>query len=333
MAPLGDVSGPRVEPPRSDASDDEPGPSRDAKASDRLSKSKLMWTAYAAAIAPIVTIFALLYTQPDLLKRLEDLASRPRPEAAPRASAELKAKIDLGSTAPAAPAASPTSSLPVETQPAGEVPPPLPEIEAQLKGSDASVPRLANYPPPILTTAPSASGLARGTGDTPAPTSEVAPGVTITPPRGSDSPPLPTFAPSDGTAGSGESTRSAATQVPEAAPTPPGPDAGVPTSRARRSPARRNRTGVTASDDALSVKADRLLAVGDILAARTLFQSLVTLGDPRGARGVEQTFDSQVLDRYPASGVVPDQAEAVRWRAIAARLESRQRKNQSEAPQ
>lgn len=63
---------------------------------------------------------------------------------------------------------------------------------------------------------------------------------------------------------------------------------------------------------------------------RTLFQSLVTVGDPRGARGVAQTFDPQVLDRYPASGVVPDQAEAARWRAIAARLETRQRRNQGE---
>ncbi|MCJ2018002.1 hypothetical protein MKK84_11285 [Methylobacterium sp. E-065] len=107
----------------------------------------------------------------------------------------------------------------------------------------------------------------------------------------------------------------------------------MPTSRARRSPARRNRTGVTAADDALSVKAERLLAAGDILAARTLFQSLVTAGDPRGARGVAQTFDSHVLDRYPASGVVPDQAEAARWRTIAARLETRQRRNQGEPSQ
>lgn len=330
MRPLADVSKLRAELPRSDASDDEPSPARDAGASNHSKMPRLAWTACAAAIAPIVAIVALLYTQPDLLRRLEDLAGRPHLGAAPRASTRSETEVNLGRGAPAV---SSTASPLAETPPAGKAPPPSPEIEAQLKGADVGLPRLANYPPPVPTATPSASGLEREAGASPAPTTEVAPAADTTPLRGPNSPPLPTFAPSDGKAGSGESTRSAATQVPEAAPTPPSPDAGVPISRARRSPARHNRTGATASDDALSAKADRLLATGDILAARTLFQSLVTVGDPRGARGVAQTFDSQVLDRYPASGVVPDQAEAARWRAIAARLESRQRRNQGEAPQ
>lgn len=327
---LAEVSYHRPEPPGSDATDDQPGPPRDARASDRVRKPRLIWTACAAAIAPIMIICALLYTQPDLLKRLEDLANRSRPEAARRVSAGSEAVSDFGGTAPAA---SPTAAPLAETQSAGEARPPSPEIDAQRNGSEVGVPKLANSPPPILTAPPSASELGRESGDTPASTSDGAPGVTVAPPRDPDSTALPTSAPPDGKAASGESKRPAAAFAPEAAPTPLSPDAGMPVPRARRSTVRRNRTETAASDDALTVRAERLLAAGDILAARTLFQRLVTEGDPRGARGVAQTFDAQVLDRFPASGVVPDQAEAARWRAIAARLETRQRRNQGASSQ
>lgn len=302
-----------AEPPRPDIPADRPDPSQEARTSDHPRRSYSKLIACAAALAPILAVSALLYAQPDILKRLEDSAGRPRSASAPRVGggSEPAAKPDDDE-----PAAAPSSAPRSEAQPAGEAPPPSSEIEARLKGSSLGIPKLVNDPLPILTAIPSAAATPEPeSGGATAPGSDGAPGARTSPTQGLADPPP------------------AAPPVPEAAPAPSGPDAEAPGPKAPRSPARRTRTRVLTPDDALTVKAERLLAAGDILAARTLFQSLVTAGDPRGARGVAQTFDPRVLDRFPASGVKPDQAEAARWQAIAARLETRQRRSQGEAAQ
>jgi len=93
-------------------------------------------------------------------------------------------------------------------------------------------------------------------------------------------------------------------------------DAPVPTTG--------RKTRRSAKLEAANGQAERLLASGQILAARLLFQDAAAKGDPRGARGIARTYDERVIGRFSASGVMPDREQAELWYRVGNRLEARQ---------
>jgi len=91
------------------------------------------------------------------------------------------------------------------------------------------------------------------------------------------------------------------------------------------SPSTSRRTRRSAKLDASNVQAERLLASGQIVAARLVFQAAAAEGDPRGARGIARTYDERVINKFPASGVTPDREQSELWYRVANRLEARKR--------
>lgn len=95
--------------------------------------------------------------------------------------------------------------------------------------------------------------------------------------------------------------------------------------RSSDAPSTNRRTRRSAKLDASNVQAERLLASGQIVAARLVFQTAAAEGDPRGARGIARTYDERVINKFPASGVTPDREQSELWYRVANRLEARQR--------
>lgn len=67
-------------------------------------------------------------------------------------------------------------------------------------------------------------------------------------------------------------------------------------------------------------RADGLLASGDLVAARLFFERVAEAGDERGALGLAQSYDPQMLRDLPIHGLSGDQREAEHWRETARTL-------------
>jgi hypothetical protein len=69
--------------------------------------------------------------------------------------------------------------------------------------------------------------------------------------------------------------------------------------------------------DGLLLRAEQLLATGDLAAARLLFERVVAAGDLRGAEGLARSYDPEALRQLPVFGIPGDPAAATRWRETA----------------
>lgn len=67
-------------------------------------------------------------------------------------------------------------------------------------------------------------------------------------------------------------------------------------------------------------RAESMLGIGDLLAARLLYQRAAAAGDGRGATGAGMTYDPRVLSRLDARGMQPDPAAAEAWYKVALAL-------------
>ena len=63
-----------------------------------------------------------------------------------------------------------------------------------------------------------------------------------------------------------------------------------------------------------------MLSLGDISAARLLYERAAALGSARAATAVGKTFDPAFLATIHASGIPPDPAAAASWYRKAAAL-------------
>ncbi|MGC1408956.1 MAG: hypothetical protein WA864_08465 [Acetobacteraceae bacterium] len=60
-------------------------------------------------------------------------------------------------------------------------------------------------------------------------------------------------------------------------------------------------------------RGDELLALGDLAAARLLYERAASAGDARGATGMAKTYDPRVLAQMGARGIQPDPDVAASW--------------------
>jgi TPR repeat protein len=60
-------------------------------------------------------------------------------------------------------------------------------------------------------------------------------------------------------------------------------------------------------------RGDDLLALGDLAAARLLYERAAAAGDARGAIGMAKTYDPRVLAQLGARGIQPDPDVAASW--------------------
>jgi TPR repeat protein len=71
-------------------------------------------------------------------------------------------------------------------------------------------------------------------------------------------------------------------------------------------------------------RGDRLLAVGEIVAARRVFERAADAGDADAACGAGKSYDPLFLKRLGVRGVAADPAKAVTWYRKAAAAGSAQ---------
>jgi TPR repeat protein len=78
-------------------------------------------------------------------------------------------------------------------------------------------------------------------------------------------------------------------------------------------------------EETMFAKSERLLATGDVAAARLVFDFLARQDSARGAFALAQTYDPEFLDSLNVrGGVRPNMAKAMKWYREAARLGSEQ---------
>lgn len=104
-----------------------------------------------------------------------------------------------------------------------------------------------------------------------------------------------------------------------------------------RGPRRRRDTAV-GGDQARRISpslayGERLLASGQILAARRAFETAAAAGDPNGARGIARTFDQKVISQHSETDVAPDPEKSALWNQLADELAARQRRAQTTRPE
>ena len=58
---------------------------------------------------------------------------------------------------------------------------------------------------------------------------------------------------------------------------------------------------------------DQFMSVGDVAAARVLFERAAEAGDARAALALGATYDPVVLTKLRARGIAPDADKANRW--------------------
>lgn len=58
---------------------------------------------------------------------------------------------------------------------------------------------------------------------------------------------------------------------------------------------------------------DQLISVGDVAAARVLFERAAEAGDGKAALGLGATYDPAVLTKLGVRGIAPDVEKAQRW--------------------
>jgi hypothetical protein len=115
-----------------------------------------------------------------------------------------------------------------------------------------------------------------------------------------------------------------------AAPPPASASAGVATDKDSANPAVSNRlpsppvAGPPLDLTLLLSRADAMLALGDISAARRLYERAAALGSARAATAAGKTYDPAFLASIGVQGIVPDQATATEWYRKAAALGDRE---------
>ena len=245
----------------------------------------------------------------------------------PAMPSESAARQDAVEPEPDRSAAREASSAPVDPTESS-----APEIAAPSSAAPSSAASSAETPQPpaeldaAANTASQAASApeAAGTGAAPQPASEIAPGAAPTstdPAEAPRAPPLPRVVPQ---------ARSPQQEAVDHGARPPSPstrgaslEAERREYRARRRVADRGRR-LSPRLDAANAAAERLLASGQIVAARQEFARTAAAGDPRGARGVARTFDERVIGKFQGSSVVPDREKSAQWYRTAAELEGRQ---------
>jgi TPR repeat protein len=70
----------------------------------------------------------------------------------------------------------------------------------------------------------------------------------------------------------------------------------------------------------LLTRGDAMLALGDISAARLLYERAAALGSAGAAKALGNTYDAAFLASINAKGIVADEAAAVAWYRKAAAL-------------
>jgi TPR repeat protein len=71
-------------------------------------------------------------------------------------------------------------------------------------------------------------------------------------------------------------------------------------------------------------RADTMLALGDISAARRLYERAAALGSAQAATAAGKTYDAAFLASIGVQGIVPDQTAASAWYRKAAALGDRE---------
>ena len=263
------------------------------------------------------------------------------PQATPPASAEAPAAPAVAETATEAAAASEPAKKtqipepPQATSPASaEAPASSAVSETSTEAAPASEPSKETQvaePPPA---APPANGPAAAAVEPPKPTEQpvtaapaqhtpsaaVAPAHQAAPPvaSGVDTPPASAAEPSTpsepvtvpaaptGAVAADPAAPAAVAPPSVAAPAaPPAPAPPKPTAPAPR---------YAAPDPAaLVARGDAMLELGDVSAARLLYERAATLGNAKAATAAGKTYDPAFLTSIRASGLVPDRATAAAW--------------------
>jgi TPR repeat protein len=115
-----------------------------------------------------------------------------------------------------------------------------------------------------------------------------------------------------------------------AAPPPTTVPAGVTTDKGRAGRAVSSRlqsppdAGPPLDLTLLLSRADSMLGLGDISAARRLYERAAALGSARAATAAGKTYDAAFLATIRAQGIVPDQAAASEWYRKAVALGDRE---------
>jgi hypothetical protein len=252
------------------------------------------------------------------------------PQATPPASAEAPAAPAVAETATEAAAASEPAKKtqipepPQATSPASAEAPASPAVsETSTEAAPASEPSKETQvaePPPA---APPANGPAAAAVEPPKPTEQpvtaapaqhtpsaavapahqaappVASGVD-TPPASADEPSTPSEPVTVPTAPTGAVAADPAAPAAPPAPEPPKSAAAVPR-YAAPDPA------------ALVARGDAMLELGDVSAARLLYERAAALGNAKAATAAGKTYDPAFLTSIRASGLVPDRATAAAW--------------------
>lgn len=76
-------------------------------------------------------------------------------------------------------------------------------------------------------------------------------------------------------------------------------------------------------EDVLLYRASNLLEAGDIAAARTIYQELASRGSQRGAVGIAETYDPNIVAKVLIKGLKADASAARSWYKRAAELGSK----------
>jgi TPR repeat protein len=64
---------------------------------------------------------------------------------------------------------------------------------------------------------------------------------------------------------------------------------------------------------ALMDRGDRMLAIGNVIAARSFYERAMDLGIGEAALKLGDTYDAEFLDRHKLRGIKPDSALAEQW--------------------
>jgi type II secretory pathway predicted ATPase ExeA len=215
------------------------------------------------------------------MQRSPHIEALPRPPAAPPPNDPVPSLTEPGPTvvaAPALPAPTPTPATPPET-------------------AVAALPPAAERPTAAEAREAASIGLAA-----PRAAAEPAPGA-----AGSSNEPVMARADAEpAAAATGETTATPIEQPAAAAPAPPERHAAAT-------------TGVPSADLVTLVwRGDRLLAAGEIVAARHFFERAAASGDAGAACGAGKSYDPIFLKQLGVRGVAADPAKAVAWYRKAA---------------
>jgi type II secretory pathway predicted ATPase ExeA len=226
---------------------------------------------------------------------------------------ELATTAALPPPLPPAPPPEPTPALPL----ADVASPPL---EAEALPAQAPAPQPVSDGAPSVAPGPPETTVTAAIPPPPAPSPPPEARVVPTPAAAlasqavSDSPLSPALVPPETTVTAGILSSPGPSGVPDSpTATPARTDAAAPPVEAPQSRA------PSAAVAALLARGDSLIAIGDIAAARLVFQRAVRADSGLAATAIGQTYDPRFLRRIGAVGIVPDPGAAATWyrKAIA----------------